>query len=100
MRYPIMHEVTITIPDDAYAAANNRAQQEGFDSTEVFLSNLLISSIAPESDNYDHLFTPEVIADLDGISATIKAGGKTYSMEEVREHFSRKRTEWLASHPS
>jgi hypothetical protein len=53
-----------------------------------------------DPDNYDHLFTPEVIAELDSISAEIKAGGKTYSMEEVREHFVQKRQAWLANHSS
>jgi hypothetical protein len=46
------------------------------------------------SEQFDHIFTPEVIARLDRISAEIKAGGRTYTMDEVREHFEKKRKEW------
>jgi len=51
-----------------------------------------------EPDNYDHLFTPEVIAELDAISAEVKAGGKTYTSEEVSEHFADKHRKWVADH--
>ena len=95
-----MYQVTINIPDEAYITAIERAKQEGFGSTEVFLSDLLISSITPESDNQDHLFTPEVISELDRISAEIKAGAKTYTSEEVHAHLAQKRKAWLANHAS
>jgi hypothetical protein len=36
------------------------------------------------ADELDHVFTPERIAELESISAEIKAGGKTYTMAEVR----------------
>jgi hypothetical protein len=95
-----MHQVTINIPDEAYITAKERAKQEGFGSTEVFLSDLVISSISPDSDNQDHVFTTTVISELDRISAEIKAGAKTYTAEEVRTHLAQKRKAWLANHAS
>jgi hypothetical protein len=46
----------------------------------------------------DYGFTPEQISELERISAEIKAGGKTYSMAEVQEHFESRRKAWLADH--
>jgi hypothetical protein len=45
------------------------------------------------------LFTPEVLAELDQISAEIKAGGKSYTMEEVREHLEKTRKEAVRKMP-
>jgi hypothetical protein len=48
-----------------------------------------------DDENFDHLFTPERIAHLDRISAAINAGGKTYTIKEVKAHLKKKRKEWL-----
>jgi hypothetical protein len=50
---------------------------------------------AKDTENFDHLFTPERIAHLDRICAEIDAGGKMYSIEEVEEHLNTIRREWL-----
>ena len=55
--------------------------------TNSVLPELILGNMASTADDYDHLFTPAVIAELDGIAAKIKAGGITYSIEEVHEHF-------------
>jgi hypothetical protein len=54
---------------------------------------LILKDFATQSDpdNFDHLFTPAAVADLRSISAAIKAGGKTYTMDEVDQHFIQKR---------
>lgn len=68
---------------------------------EQFLDRIIDEGIRnyTDPDNYDHLFTPEVVADLRGIIADIRAGAKTYTMDEVDEHFAEKRQAWLAEHP-
>jgi hypothetical protein len=44
----------------------------------------------------NHLFfTPDRLAELDQISRKIDAGGKTYTIEELNEHFEQKRKSWL-----
>jgi len=45
--------------------------------------------------NYDHLFTSERITLLDTIAAEVKAGGKTYTMEEVSAYLEEKRADWV-----
>ena len=69
-------------------------------SPEEAIRHLLQQFAQAEPDNYDHIFTPELLTKLDAASAEAKAGGKTYSMDEVRTHFVEKREAWLANHPS
>ncbi len=46
-----------------------------------------------ETPNLDHLFTPQVIAELKQISEKARAVGKTYT-SEVRQHFQSKSEAW------
>ena len=91
-----MHQVQLN--EKLYKEAERRAREAGFASVDEFVADQLESDFSDEQENFDHLFTPEVIADLDRISAQVKAGGKTYTMQEVDEHFEKKRQEWLRNH--
>ncbi len=66
--------------------------------SEFCRGGVVVHDIEDEADNFDHLFTPEVVAQLDKIYADIRAGGKKYSTDEVREHFENKRKAWLMNH--
>lgn len=85
----------VQLDDRLYKEAQRRAAEARFSSVDEYVADVvnddLIGANGEETPNLDHLFTPEVIADLDRISAEIKAGGKTYSSDEVREHFAKKR---------
>jgi hypothetical protein len=91
-----MHQVQLN--DKLYKEAQRRAREAGFGSVDEFVADRLESDFSDEQENFDHLFTPEVIADLDKISEAIKAGGKTYTIEEVDAHLEKKRQEWLRNH--
>jgi hypothetical protein len=91
-----MHQVRLN--DQLYKEAQRRAREAGFASVDEFIADRLENDFSGEQENFDHLFTPEVIADLDKISDTIKAGGKTYTMDEVDQHLEQKRQEWLRNH--
>lgn len=91
-----MHKVHLN--DKLYKEAERRAREAGFGSVDEFVADRLESDFSEERENLDHLFTPEVIADLDRISDDIKAGGKTFTMDEVDQHLEQKRQEWLRKH--
>ena len=94
-----MHQIKLA--DEVYERARRRAAEAGFDNVDDYLADLVTQDSEFEvvdDANVDHIFTPEVIAELDQISAEIKAGGKTYSMEEVDAHFKKKQEEWLRNH--
>ena len=91
-----MHHIQIS--DQVYEQAKRRANEIGFGSVDEFINDCVVSGLAEQTENFDHLFTPEVIADLDRISASVKAGAKTYTQEEVDEHFRKKLEAWRNSH--
>ena len=92
-----MQQVQLT--DQLYRVAQRRASEAGFPSVEEYIADVVTQDIADDTENFDHLFTPTVISELEQISAAAKAGGKTYTSDEVREHFRKKSDEWPANHP-
>jgi hypothetical protein len=92
-----MHQVQLN--DNLYKEAERRAREAGFGSVDEFVADRLENDFSEEQENFDHLFTPEVIADLDKISADMQAG-KSVSMEEVKKHLADVRQAWLKDHAS
>ncbi|MDR3692748.1 MAG: hypothetical protein P4L46_25430 [Fimbriimonas sp.] len=85
-----MHQVQIA--DQLYQEAEKRARVAGFATVDEYVADALAADLHEEG--FDHLFTPERIAHFDRISAEVKAGGKTYTPDEVREHFRKKWEGW------
>lgn len=90
-----MHQVQL--PEPIYKEAQRRAADAGYSNVDDYVTDVLSQELAAESD-FDHLFTPERIAQLDEISAEIENGAKTYSMDEVRQHFQKRGGEWRQNH--
>jgi hypothetical protein len=90
----------IQLDDRLFKEAQQRAARAGFSTVEEYIADFLTRGVDEGAEALDYLFTPEVIAELDQISARVKAGGKTYSLDEVQEHFANKRKQWLQDHPA
>lgn len=86
---------TVSIPDALYVQLTEMATESGM-SVDQLLADLITDAVDGPEDNYDHLFTPEVMQELDRIDA----GAKTYSLEEVDEHMAEVRKEWQAKNLS
>ena len=52
-----------------------------------------------DSDNYDHIFTPDLIAKLEAAEAEARTGNNM-TIEQVTAQFEAKRQAWLANHPA
>ena len=93
-----MPEIHLQLTDQVYRQANQRAVQAGFADLDEYLadavSELVSEEFGDETEIINRLLTPEVISDLDRIRAAVQAGGKTYSPEEVDEHFRQKSQAW------
>lgn len=87
-----MHQIQLT--DEVYAEVERRAAEAGYNSIDEYVAEMLMGDLNEETANFDHLFTPECIADLDRVSAEVRASGITYSPEQVREHFRNKSEAW------
>lgn len=83
-----MHPVQL--PDQLYQKAQQRAQAAGFQSVDEYVAEIVESDVSAALEDYDHFFTPEIVAELDQIRAEVQAGAKTYSSEEVDEFFRQK----------
>jgi len=98
------YHVILDIPEDSQRGRAIRQMVDALHVTpEQVIEQIIDAGIQAEladSDNYDHLFTPDVVADLRCIAAEMEGGGPTYSSEQVREHFVKKREAWLANHRS
>jgi hypothetical protein len=91
-----MHQVHLA--DQLYQEAQRRATEAGFTTVDEYVADVIAQDLELCTENYDHVFTPEVIRELDRVSAAAKAGGKTYSPEEVKEHFRKRSEAWRENH--
>ncbi len=89
----------VRLDDQVFKVAQRRASEAGFASVEEYIADVVTQDVADDTENFDLLFTPQVVNELEQISAVARAGGKTYTSEEVREHFRKKSDAWRASHP-
>lgn len=87
----------VELSDQAFEAAQRRAAEGGYSTVEEYIADIVACDVSGAGQDFDHLFTPERLAELERISTEIKAGGKTHSMGEAREHFDKKRKAWLAN---
>jgi hypothetical protein len=85
-----MHQINLA--DQLYQEAQRRAVEAGFTSVDEYVADVITNDL----ESFDDLFTPQVIRELDQASAAAKTGGKTYSTEEVREHFHKRSEAWRA----
>jgi hypothetical protein len=65
-----------------------------------YIANVVAEDAATETLNLAEGFTPKVVGHLEGMLEEIKAGGKTYSEEELDKHLLEKTRKWRESHPS
>ena len=89
-----MHQIQLA--DQLYEEAQRRAIEAGFTTVDEFVADIVAQELELSAENRDHVFTPEVIRELDRVSAAAKAGGKTYSADEVKEHFRTRSEAWRA----
>lgn len=89
-----MHQLQLYLNDQLYKKASRRAVEAGFKTIEEYAADVLASDLQDDTENFDHLFTPERLAHIDEAAAQIKAG-QSYTMEEVREHLATYRADWI-----
>ena len=87
-----MHQVHLT--DENYEKAKVRAVEAGFRTVDDFINRIIGLELSDDPEDLDHLFTPEILAELDRVTSEIDAGGKTYSEEEVSQHLKAFKKEW------
>lgn len=93
-----MRQVHLQLTDQLHEQAKQLAVEAGFASLDEYILDLVSEDVTPEPENFDHLFTPKVLAHLDQIQNEIKAGAKTYSEAELDEFLQERARAWRESH--
>ena len=93
-----MRELRLSIPDDLFAALSRQAKVDGFESPEQYVADFISHGHVLSIDNLDHMFTPKVIAHLDEISERIRAGEKTFTIDQCKAELAKRKAEWLGNH--
>ena len=86
-----MHQVQLELTDQLYNQVMRRAAESGFESIEEYAVGVITDDLADDTENLDHLFTPERLAHIDKAIAQVKAA-EFMTSDQVRAHF-RKRFE-------
>ena len=87
----------VQLDEQVFEAAQRRAVAGGHSSVDEYIADVVARDLAnsnEETPDLDEMFTPQVIAALERIAEAAKAGGKTYTSDEVREHFRMKSEAW------
>lgn len=88
----------IHIPESLYRQAQEAARADGVE-VDSFIAEVVRKYFADDPDNYDHLFTPEVLEELDRRWESAKAGN-VKTLDEVEADFIKMRDEWIRKHES
>jgi len=59
----------VHLPDQLYRMAQRRASEAGFATVEEYIADVVSQDAADDTENFDHLFTPQVVSELEQISA-------------------------------
>jgi len=94
-----MHEVQLQLPDQLYDRAQRRAVEAGFKSVSDYIRGIVTDDLAVDSENLDHLFTPERLALIDKAADEVRAG-QFFTAEEADAELARRRAEWRQSRPA
>lgn len=84
----------IQVNDQLYQEAERKAAEAGFVSVDDYVADVLQQDLVDDSENFDHLFTPERLAHIDRAIAQIEAG-QGLTSEQAKAELAKRRDEWL-----
>lgn len=87
-----MHQ--IQLDDQLYQEVQRRAAKAGFPSVDEYVADILKNDVYDETEDLDHLFTPERLAHIDRAAAQI-AAGEGLTSEQSEAELAKRREEWL-----
>lgn len=94
-----MHAVQFQLDDKHYEKALQRASAAGFESIEEYVADVVASELEEAPEDLGHLFTPARLALIQAALDEVRAGGRTYTIEETTLYLAEQRAEWLKNQP-
>jgi len=87
-----MHQIQLN--EQVYQEAQLCAAEAGFGSVDEYVADVLRHDLREETEDFDHLFSPERLAHIDRAAAEIDAG-QGLTSEQVDAELAKRRDEWL-----
>jgi hypothetical protein len=87
----------VQLNDQVFKVAQRRAAEAGFATVEEYIADVVCNDLDDQTENLDHLFTPERLAHIDKAEAEIKAGN-FYTAEQAKIEMAKRRAEWIRKH--
>lgn len=84
----------ISLDDQLYQAARQRAEKAGFSSVDEYVADLLVCDFQLGEENLDRFFTSEHLAAIDEAAADV-ARGNVHTMAQARQALAETRDAWL-----
>jgi hypothetical protein len=88
----------IELDDAVLAAATQKATDGGYASVEAYIADIVIQDDCVgdtgKEPNLDHLFTAELLAEIDEADAEIDTG-HFFTTDQVDQYLSQEREKWL-----
>ena len=88
----MMHHIQLN--DELFEEAKRRAVAAGFQTVDEYVADFLQHDVYEESEDLDHLFTPERLAHIDRATAQIDAG-RGLTPAQVEAELAKSRAQWL-----
>jgi hypothetical protein len=88
----------VQLDDQVFKVAQRRAADAGYASVDDYVADVVVHDANDDTDNIDHLFTPERLEHIDKAEGEIKAG-KFFTAEQADQELAKRRQEWLATNP-
>ena len=89
----------VQLDDQVFKVAQRQAADAGFASVDAYIADVVVKGADGDDEDFDHRFTPELIALLDQIVNEMKVGN-TASQEEIDQHLANVREAWIKDHAS
>ena len=89
----------IELNERIFLVAKQRAASAGFATVDEYIADFVVHDSDQNSDDLDHLFTPERLAIIDKTRANI-AAGSFHTSEQANAELAKHREEWLRKNHS
>ena len=88
----------VRLNEELYEVAQRRAAAAGFETVDDYIADVLTKGIDAANPGFEHLFTPQRLAQIDRAAAEIDAG-HGMSPQQVEAELTRRRAAWLEQNP-
>jgi len=84
----------VQLTDQVYNESQRRATEAAFSTVDEYVADVVSHDLHEETQDLDHLFTPERLAHIDKAEAEINAG-MFHTAAQADAELARRRAEWL-----